>query len=106
MDFDLFQTAVYAASRVEGFLQIVNLSRQTLEQTGDGHFCPIGGFNLKAQKVLLMDTARFKYPPHWVDIDLLFDAMRTLDTDTQKQRGFIMLSKKLSKSIKKTLPIL
>jgi hypothetical protein len=56
--------------------------------------------------VLLFDTARFKYPPHWVDLRLLFDAVNTTDPDTQKQRGFIMLSKKLSQSVKKSLPVL
>lgn len=85
---------------------MVNVSRKKLDQTGDGHFCPIGGLNCEAKKLLLLDTARFKYPPHWVDMDLLYDSMQTIDKDTQKPRGFIILSKKLSKSIKQKIPVL
>jgi len=58
---------------------MVNVSRKILDQTGDGHFCPIGGFNNNAKKVLMLDTARFKYPPHWVDIDLLYDSIKSID---------------------------
>jgi glutathione gamma-glutamylcysteinyltransferase len=29
-----------------------------------------------------MDVARFKYPPHWVPLTMLFDAMKPIDTDT------------------------
>ena len=105
-DLELFQTAVFASSRTEGLLQMVNVSRKKLDQTGDGHFCPVGGLNSEADKVLLLDTARFKYPPQWVDMGLLYDAMKSIDNDTQKPRGFILLSKKLPKPAKKQLPLL
>ena len=65
-----------------------------MNQTGDGHFCPIGGFDKKARKVLLLDTARFKYPPHWVDIELLYEAMNTKDEVTGLLRGMILSTRK------------
>ena len=37
--------------------------------------------------VLILDTARFKYPPHWVPLPLLFEAMAPPDPDTGKPRG-------------------
>jgi hypothetical protein len=40
-----------------------------------------------------MDTARFKYPPFWVDIDRLYESVRSLDKDSGKMRGFMVLSK-------------
>lgn len=43
--------------------------------------------------VLILDVARFKYPPHWVPIDIIFKAMLTIDKSSQKQRGYIILSK-------------
>jgi len=43
---------------------VVNYSRKEFGQTGDGHFSPIGGYNKKNDLVLIMDVARFKYPPH------------------------------------------
>ena len=42
----------------------------------------------------MFDTARFKYPPHWVDLKLLYEAISTLDQQTQEKRGLIMVSKK------------
>ena len=38
--------AVDTSSTHQGLLQICNYSRQDMEQTGDGHFCPIGGYCL------------------------------------------------------------
>ena len=50
--------------------------------TGDGHFSPVGGYHPEKDLVLILDTARFKYPPHWVKLSTLCDAMRALDPST------------------------
>ncbi len=71
-DLEFFRTATLVSSRRQGLYIIANISRKTLDQTGDGHFTPIGGYHTQSDKALLFDTARFKYPPHWVDLDLLF----------------------------------
>ncbi|MCF7700566.1 hypothetical protein GLR48_14785 [Loktanella sp. M215] len=39
--------------------------------------------------VLIMDTAGYKYPQTWVPVAVLFDAMETLDTESQLKRGFV-----------------
>jgi glutathione gamma-glutamylcysteinyltransferase len=70
---------------------IVNYSRRTLGQTGDGHFSPIGGYHAGSDRVLLLDTARFKYPPHWVPVELLFAATQTQDAATGLPRGWLGL---------------
>ena len=53
-----------------------------------------------------MDTARFKYPPFWVDLGELYESVRSLDKDSNKMRGFIVLSKKndQNSSLVKNLP--
>jgi hypothetical protein len=63
-----------------------------LRQTGTGHFSPIGAYDEASDSVLLLDTARFKYGPHWVKLDLLFDALIPLDPSTGKSRGYMILS--------------
>lgn len=40
---------------------------------------------------LILDVARFKYPPHWVPLKLLWDAMNTIDETTGQQRGYVYL---------------
>jgi glutathione gamma-glutamylcysteinyltransferase len=49
---------------------IVNFSRAVLGQSGDGHFSPTGAIvNEKGQEyILVLDTARFKYPSYWVKV--------------------------------------
>ena len=82
---------IEATTRDEAAVLIVNYSRRTLGQTGDGHFSPIGGYHAGSDSVLVLDTARFKYPPHWVPIERLFAAMQALDDATGLPRGWISL---------------
>ena len=72
-------------------------SRKALAQTGDGHFSPIGGYNPVRDMVLVLDVARFKYPPHWVPLPMLFDAMGYPDPETGKPRGYMRLSAQVHK---------
>lgn len=71
---------------------IVSYTRKVLGQTGTGHFSPIGAYDESSDSVLLLDTARFKYGPHWVKVDLLYEALVPLDPSTGKSRGFMVLS--------------
>ena len=73
-------------------VMIVSYLRTVLNQTGSGHFSPIGGYNREADMVLILDVARFKYPPHWVPLTLLFDAMNTVDKDSGSSRGYVLVS--------------
>ena len=61
-------------------------------QTGTGHFSPIGGYNAERDMALILDVARFKYPPHWVPLKLLWEAMDSIDQSTGKRRGYIIFS--------------
>lgn len=73
-------------------VMIVSYSRKVLKQSGSGHFSPIGAYNASNDMVLIMDVARFKYPPHWVPLTLLFEAMLPIDEETGKSRGYLLLS--------------
>jgi Phytochelatin synthase len=57
-------------------------------QTGTGHFSPIGGYHAGKDMALLLDVARFKYPPHWVPLCLLWEAINTVDNSTGLPRGY------------------
>eukprot|EP01024_Parvocaulis_polyphysoides_P032467 TRINITY_DN29057_c0_g1_i8.p1 TRINITY_DN29057_c0_g1~~TRINITY_DN29057_c0_g1_i8.p1 ORF type:complete len:391 (+),score=15.79 TRINITY_DN29057_c0_g1_i8:214-1386(+) len=73
---------------------VISYSRKDLSQTGDGHFSPIGGYNEERDLVLILDTACFKYPPHWVPLSTLYKAMEAMDKDTNKSRGYIKITAK------------
>ncbi|XP_027052947.1 glutathione gamma-glutamylcysteinyltransferase-like [Pocillopora damicornis] len=72
----------------------ISYSRKTLGQTGDGHFSPVAAMDKESKSVLMFDTARFKYPPYWVPMEVLFQSMLPLDSVTGKSRGYVVLKAK------------
>jgi glutathione gamma-glutamylcysteinyltransferase len=83
-----------AASKGDGSVVIASYSREKLGQTGDGHFSPVGGIDASESNALILDVARFKYPPHWVAISQLFEAMQSRDGATQRSRGWIVMRRR------------
>jgi hypothetical protein len=78
-----------------GSLRIVaSFSRASLDQTGSGHYSPIGAYHEETDSVLILDVARFKYPPYWVSLQRLWTAMAEFDPMTSKPRGFFVLGRK------------
>ena len=52
-----------------------------------GHFSPLAAYHSGTDRVLIMDVARFKYPPHWITLEQLQTAMNSEDPTTKKVRG-------------------
>ena len=71
---------------------IVNYNRSEVGQEYMGHLSPIAAYHAGADRLLLMDVARYKYPPVWVKTDALFAAMNTGDPSSGKSRGFVVVS--------------
>ena len=73
---------------------IVNYLRKAIGQQLGGHISPLAAYDAEADRFLILDVARYKYPPVWVTAKDLFDAMNTTDSDNQnKTRGFVLVSK-------------
>ncbi|XP_040380357.1 glutathione gamma-glutamylcysteinyltransferase 1-like isoform X2 [Oryza brachyantha] len=89
---DLRRHLVRCASSQDCHL-VVSYHRKLLGQTGTGHFSPIGGYHAGEDMALILDVARFKYPPHWVPLPLLWEAMNTIDEATGLLRGFMLISR-------------
>lgn len=70
---------------------VVSFNRTALKQTGEGHFSPLGGYSRRHAAVLVMDVARFKYPPYWVPLSALWESMQPLDPATGRPRGYVVL---------------
>lgn len=71
----------------------VAFSRRVLGQTGSGHFSPIAAYDEETDSVLVLDTARFKYPPFWVSLPELNAATLEVDEMSSLPRGFVVLTK-------------
>lgn len=82
-------TAAFAdpASRV-----VVNYSRIPLDQEGDGHISPIAAYDGETDTVLILDVARYKYPPVWAPLATLLAAMQRVDADSGRPRGVLFLN--------------
>lgn len=88
---DQFRSLVKRCCSDSSEIMVLNYSRIVLGQTGDGHFSPIGGYHADQDMVLLLDVARFKYPPHWVKLSLIFEAMQQIDESIGLPRGLVIL---------------
>jgi glutathione gamma-glutamylcysteinyltransferase len=82
---------ITAVSQADEPYLVAAYSRRVLGQTGDGHYSPVGGYHRGRDLVLLLDVARFKYPPHWVPLSLLWEAMHPTDAVTGRSRGYLLL---------------
>lgn len=90
-----FRSVVRAVSRDASSSRfvVVSYDRAALQQTMSGHFSPIGGYHEGEDMVLILDVARFKYPPHWVPLRDLVSAMSTVDPATGDPRGYMVIRK-------------
>ncbi|TMW55561.1 hypothetical protein Poli38472_010443 [Pythium oligandrum] len=92
---DTFRELVRQSCSETTHIVVLNYSRKVLGQTGDGHFSPIGGYHAAEDMVLLLDVARFKYPPHWIKLELAFASMQRVDESSGLPRGLVVLSENL-----------
>jgi glutathione gamma-glutamylcysteinyltransferase len=90
---DLRQQVRLTTSASRGPVLVAGYSRALLGQTGEGHFSPIAGYHPGRDLVLILDVARFKYPPHWVPLAGLWHAMTGVDPVTGRPRGFILFDR-------------
>lgn len=75
-----------------GHYLIVNYLRAAMGQERGGHISPLAAYDAEADAFLILDVARYKYPPVWVKAAALFDAMNTTDADNgNSTRGFVLV---------------
>jgi len=74
MRYDLKASLIDPDARI-----MINYDRKGLGQVGGGHFSPLVAYHAPTDSFLVMDVAKYKYPPVWVGADTLFTAMATVD---------------------------
>jgi glutathione gamma-glutamylcysteinyltransferase len=95
-DVNALGQAIAEAARGAGAVVIASYARSAMGQTGTGHYSPIAGLHPQRELALVLDVARFKYPPHWVSMARLHQAMLAVDPDTRRSRGWLMLRRRPS----------
>lgn len=90
---DEFRKLASAALGQPGHFVIINYLRKAIGQERGGHISPLAAFDAKADRFLILDVARYKYPPVWVKTAEIFDAMNTQDSDNDnKTRGYVLVT--------------
>jgi Phytochelatin synthase len=77
----------------DGQYVLVNYLRAKLAQAGAGHWSVLAAYDAKSDKVLILDVAKYKYPPVWISTIMLLDAINTLDSTSMQSRGLVLVSK-------------
>lgn len=88
-----FREMVVKNLQEPGNFVLVNYLRKTLSQETGGHISPLAAYNQETDRFLILDVSRYKYPPVWVKASELWQAMATVDSDSGKTRGFVLVKR-------------
>jgi hypothetical protein len=92
---DEFRKSAIEHVAKKGRYVIVNYLRRSIGQERGGHISPLGAYDADTDRFLILDVARYKYPPVWVKAGELFDAMNTPDSDNDNRtRGYVLIGGK------------
>ncbi len=90
---DEFRKLASAYLREPGHFVLVNYLRKAMGEEVGGHISPLAAYDSKADLFLVLDVARYKYPPVWVKTADMFAAMNTPDAvNDNKTRGFVLVT--------------
>jgi hypothetical protein len=88
---DAFRAEVARNLGAPGDWLVVNYDRRVMDEAGGGHISPLAGWDADTDRVLLLDTASYKYPAHWVSLERLYRAMDTVDPSAEQTRGWVIV---------------
>jgi len=66
--------------------------RSELNQEGSGHWSPLAAYDSESDSFLVLDVAKYKYPPMWINATAFIHSMQT-ENNVGKSRGFIIIDK-------------
>jgi hypothetical protein len=89
---EMLRSLLQQALGDDGRFVLVNYLRATLGQVGGGHWSVLAAYDAPSDSVLILDVAKYKYTPVWVNISTLRKAIATLDTTSNKARGLVVVS--------------
>lgn len=91
-DVEAFRQAARANLGSEGDYLLINYQREHLGQTPSGHISPLAAYHAPSDRLLILDVAAHRYPPVWVRLDEVWEAMKApLNPETAITRGFVVV---------------
>lgn len=87
-----FHQALIAAETTGRISIIINFEQQFISGTEKvGHFAPVGAYDITTKRLLIMDPDREFFEPYWVSEHQILNSMATEDSETHRNRGFIIV---------------
>lgn len=75
---------------------LLNFKRTSIGEVGGGHWSPLAAFDAATDSALLLDVARYKYPPVWVPLSQLYAGALEVDSVSGLARGVVIIGKPVS----------
>ena len=72
---------------------LINYLRKEMGQKIGGHISPLAAYHEGSDQFLILDVARYKYPPVWVKAEDLWRSLNTIDSVSGQSRGFVLVGK-------------
>jgi hypothetical protein len=94
LDLNSFRKRTNHALRAIDTYVVANYDRQVLGQVGEGHISPLAAYHEESDRYLILDVARYRYPPVWVKASRLRAAARAIDVDSNRSRGLVIVSRR------------
>ncbi|WP_036482850.1 phytochelatin synthase family protein [Myxosarcina sp. GI1] len=91
VNLERFRQKIVQNLQQAGNFIVVNYSRRSLGQQGGGHISPVVAYHQQSDRFLILDVARYRYAPVWVKAKTLWKAINTIDSVSNKTRGFVAI---------------
>jgi hypothetical protein len=88
---DFRERAIANLNEPDNYILVNYLRREIGQETG-GHISPLAAYDAESDRFLILDVARYKYPPVWVTTEDLWRSMNTVDSTSTLTRGFVLIS--------------
>ena len=90
---DKFRETIRSALSSKDQFALLNFFRPSIGEVGVGHWSPLAAFDAKSDSVLVLDVARYKYPPLWVPVTKLYEGAQKVDNTSGVARGLLVIQK-------------
>jgi hypothetical protein len=91
---DSFREKIKEGVGSKNTLVLLNFNRSVLGEEGKGHWSPIAAYDPKTDSALMLDVAKYKYPPLWISVESLYKAAMSVDSTSGMSRGILLVRAK------------
>jgi hypothetical protein len=92
LSLEQFRELLRDTVRYDRRFALLNFDRTKTGAIGGGHWSPVGAYHPASDSALVLDVARYKYPPVWVPVADLYRAALSVDSASGKARGVLIVS--------------